>query len=278
MHIRLNNDILLIILPNNLLVNEKQVSGLEITYQYDEAGNRTKITRGAQNHSVFTYDERDRLSGISHVVGGSPAASVSYTRDGVGSPTFAAWVNGQADWTVSYEYDAMNRLTYEDHSERGDTLWSYDWVGNRLDYGFEYDAQTDWLSEGPAGVGRTYDSAGNMTQKGTRPYWYNTRGLLGMTNSSGLCWDGEQRLLTHSIWTGNSFVTYTWVYDPTASIPAVIQEFSSSGRNVVYIREPDGSLVARFEPGENPVADHYYFDSLGSTVMMTEGLSTITDR
>ncbi|MCL6628789.1 MAG: hypothetical protein K6U00_04215, partial [Armatimonadetes bacterium] len=64
----------------------------------------------------------------------------------------------------------------------------------------------------------------------------------------------------------------------TASIPAVVQEFSSSGRNVVYIREPDGSLVARFEPGENPVADYYYFDGLGSTVMMTQGLSTITDR
>jgi len=102
--------------------------------------------------------------------------------------------------------------------------------------------------------------------------------LLGMTSSSGLGWDGEQRLLAHSIWTGNSFVTYTWVYDPTASIPAMIQEFSSSGRNVVYIREPDGSLVARFEPGENPVADYYYFDGLGSTVMLTEGLSTVTDR
>jgi len=40
----------------------------------------------------------------------------------------------------------------------------------------------------------------------------------------------------------------------------------------------NGSLVARFEPGENPVADYYYFDGLGSTVMMTQGLSTITDR
>ena len=47
---------------------------------------------------------------------------------------------------------------------------------------------------------------------------------------------------------------------------------------MVYIREPDGSLVARFEPGENPVADYYYFDGLGSTVMLTQGLSTITDR
>jgi len=40
----------------------------------------------------------------------------------------------------------------------------------------------------------------------------------------------------------------------------------------------NGSLVARFEPGENPVAEYYYFDGLGSTVMMTQGLSTITDR
>ncbi|MCL6630697.1 MAG: hypothetical protein K6U00_13970, partial [Armatimonadetes bacterium] len=47
---------------------------------------------------------------------------------------------------------------------------------------------------------------------------------------------------------------------------------------MIRIKEPDGSLVARFEPGENPVADHYYFDGLGSTVMMTQGLSTITDR
>jgi RHS repeat-associated protein len=45
----------------------------------------------------------------------------------------------------------------------------------------------------------------------------------------------------------------------------------------VYIREPDGSLVARFEPGEDPVVQ-YYFDGLGSTVMLTEGLSAVSDR
>jgi len=70
---------------------------------------------------------------------------------------------------------------------------------------------------------------------------------------------------------------YQFVYDPTASIPAVVQEFGPDERNIVYVREPDGSLVARVHPSESS-ADYYYFDALGSTVLMTQGLSTVTDR
>jgi len=250
------------------------VADISIGYQYDKTGNRTQIVRGAQNSSGFEYDPRDRISGITHTVGGTPAASVAYTRDGVGSPLTAGWTNGGQPWNVGYGYDAMNRLTSETHSLQGQRTWTYDWVGNRLDSGFVYDDPTDELVEGPAETDRLYNATGSMSQKDSVAYAYNPQELLRQVGTSTtLDWDAESRRVRL---TAGSDV-YQFVYDPTASIPAVVQEFGPDERNIVYVREPDGSLAARVHPSESS-ADYYYFDDLGSTVLMTQGLSTITDR
>ena len=107
-----------------------------------------------------------------------------------------------------------------------------------------------------------------MSQKNSVAYAYNPQELLRQVGTSTvLDWDAESRRVRLTV--GND--VYQFVYDPTASIPAVVQEFGPDGRNIVYVREPDGSLVARVHPSEFG-ADYYYFDALGSTVLMTQGL------
>jgi len=65
-----------------------------------------------------------------------------------------------------------------------------------------------------------------------------------------------------------------YVYDPTAGVPAVIEEKTGSTPNY-YIREPDGSLLARQR--ETAVC-YYHFDQLGSTRLLTDGNGTVTDK
>jgi len=67
--------------------------------------------------------------------------------------------------------------------------------------------------------------------------------------------------------------TTEFVYDTTAGIPAVTEEETPSG-SIYYIREPDGSLIARVE---GSVTQYYHFDDLGSTRLLTNGSGTVTD-
>jgi RHS repeat-associated protein len=62
---------------------------------------------------------------------------------------------------------------------------------------------------------------------------------------------------------------YSFVYDPTASIPAVVAEVGPYG-TVEYYREPDGSLVARImDAFSEDGVQFYHFDALGNTVLLT---------
>lgn len=85
---------------------------------------------------------------------------------------------------MGYGYDAANRLVREGHSITDLRSWGYDWVGNRLDEGFVYDAQTDELTEGPAGVMRQYYTTCSMSQKSTTTYAYNPQALLRQVGAS----------------------------------------------------------------------------------------------
>ncbi len=65
------------------------------------------------------------------------------------------------------------------------------------------------------------------------------------------------------------------VYDITAGIPAVVAESSGSGV-VYYIREPNGSLIARCDSTNG--MRYYHFDQLGSTRLLTDSAGDITDK
>jgi len=56
-------------------------------------------------------------------------------------------------------------------------------------------------------------------------------------------------------------------------IPAVIEEETPTS-TVYYIREPDGSLIARVGPEG---VRYYHFDDLGSTKLLTSAAGVVTD-
>jgi RHS repeat-associated protein len=190
------------------------------------------------------------------------------------------------DWTGtwSYDYDANNRLTgatapnpVPDQPAGG--VYGYDWVGNRLNppVGVNHMVynKADRLTSWPGMYSYTYWPDGSLHEVKTgqttvASYTYTSNGLFSQASF-------KSRTLTNT-WdaTGNRvrFVatsgSHTFVYDTKAGIPAVIQE-----DGVYYVREPNGSLIARID-GSNP--SYYHFDQLGSTRLLTDGEGNITDK
>jgi len=139
----------------------------------------------------------------------------------------------------------------------------------------------DQLTSWPGMHTYTYHSDGSLYQvKDTgesvqRSYTYTPAGLLHTAaygaNSCANYWDSDSNRVGLEI----ASSTYTFVYDPTAGVPAVLLEKKTGGTSVYYYREPGGSLVAR-QSGED--WRYYHFDALGSTRLLTNSSETVTDR
>ena len=95
-----------------------------------------------------------------------------------------------------------------------------------------------------------------------------TIGARTITNT----WDADEHRVR--VTTGGGTTEYTFVYDVTAGIPAVLQENTPEG-TVNYIREPGGELIARVA---GSAVHYYHFDELGSTRLLTDGGGNVTDR
>jgi RHS repeat-associated protein len=92
----------------------------------------------------------------------------------------------------------------------------------------------------------------------------------GVNDPSEMVWDGDGNRVSFTSSTGG---TTDFVYDITAGIPAVIEEMIGE-TPVYYIREPNGALLMRTD-GTN--YQHYHFDALGSTRMLTDISGNKTD-
>lgn len=179
-------------------------------------------------------------------------------------------------------------------SSAAGTNFGYDWVGNRKNppsnpNPMQYNS-ADQLTVWPQHNQYTYYATGSLHEQKSadgstveKEYIYTPANLLSEVihwdvqgdPSSSMEWDadGNRVSLTSSKGTG----TWEFVYDPTAGIPAVIEEVHSG--SVYYIREPNGALIARATPaGESWDFLYYHFDALGSTRMLTDNAGDPTDQ
>lgn len=88
-----------------------------------------------------------------------------------------------------------------------------------------------------------------------------------------LTWDADQERV--KLARGSD--TWEMIYDPTASVPAVLlaKNYVSSTTTYMYnVREPGGELLASFDAAGTPNKYYYHFDNLGSAVLVTDGSGT----
>lgn len=286
---------------NGWLKDVKSGNTTLASYSYGPAGNRLMTILGNGTSTVYSYEDYDpmyKLNSITQKQGTTTLAEISYpTRDNAGSPISMTDWNG----TWSYGYDENNRLTsatppspITDQPVGGN--YGYDWVGNRLnppsgDNHMVYD-KADRVISWPGMRNYSYYGDGSLNEErnaqGTLilSYTYHLNGLL---NQAKYVTPTGNRIATN-IWDTNGNrvglqihnETYEFVYDVITSVPAVIEE--KLGTNTVYYyRDPNGSLIARYDQSSDNKWRYYHFDALGSTRLLTtapkeDGSVDVTDK
>jgi len=215
------------------------VSGYE--YTLDAVGNRLQVTEtGPGNSSSVTAYEYDLLNRLDTVT--YPGTTVTYTYDPMGNRLSMATTAGNTSSTISYTYDAGDRLL-----SAGGTTYTYDNNGNRIDM------------NGPDGTtSYGYDAAGRLAGVS----------LPGSTSLT-FAYDGDGNRLSKSVTSGNTTESTWYVWDVNGGLPQVLTEtngqdpaLSLYGLQRISTTDPFGRQI------------YYQYDGLGSVRDLSDGSGT----
>ncbi len=236
-----------------------------ISYNYDTAGNRTKLKLNGATYATYTYDAVNRLTNLADssnqnfqhsydavnrlTARNAPNGVISnYAYDGlnrltalthaVGTNTLIGnqySYNGASNvtnWTTAsgnhaYGYDPVNRLTSATNSAQPNESYAYDGLGNRM---------ASHLS-----ANYNYQSFNKLVSTATATYNYDNNGnLLSKSDSSGtttFAWDEENRLKQVSLPNG---VIVNNKYD---GLGRRIQRSTSTGADERYVYDDTEVLL-----------------------------------
>ncbi len=240
-------------------------SGKRIEYEYDAAGNRTKVITPSGS-VTYTYDEQNRLKTVT-----SSQGITTYFYDAVGNLERTQLPNGVVE---TREYDEQNRLKLLKYVKDGVVISSFDYsldlVGHRRvvteqngrQVNYEYDdlyrltLETIFNSSGE--VERTieyiYDKVGNRLNKNDS--------VEGVTTYT---YDNNDRLLREELLLNNVLVkTIEYRYDANGNTTRKIE---NGNQETVYTWNKEGRLVGVAKPNGDVIS--YEYDADGVRVSST---------
>jgi RHS repeat-associated protein len=209
-----------------------------LAYQYDAAGNRTRITHPDGNRFDYRYDALGRFTGMKEN-GDSDIVSQLYHATG------ERYVLGRHGTGLGWLYDPVGRMRYQatDMGGGAATTWTflrnpaaqitigtrsndlYAWAGH---YGVARAYQTNGLNQYTAtvsaqgGAGFQYDANGNLAGDGSRTYRYDVENRLVAAGDFAMSYDPLGRLFQAG---GGSSDVIRYLYDGDA----MIAEYDTSG-------------------------------------------------
>jgi len=179
-----------------------------------------------------------RLHNVTYPAG----TTVTYTYDPMGNRLSMATTAGNTSSTITYSYDAGDRLL-----SAGGTTYTYDNNGNRIE------------KNGPAGTTTYgYDAAGRLAGVA----------LPGSTSLT-FAYDGDGNRLGKAVTSGNTTESTRYVWDVNGGLPQVLIE-------------TDGQGTALFLYGLQRISTtdlfgrqiYYHYDGLGSVRGLSDGSGT----
>ncbi|WP_079147676.1 RHS repeat-associated core domain-containing protein [Streptomyces thermolilacinus] len=289
----------------------KDGESITTTFGYDATGNRTRLTDGRGNTTVYTFN-----------AWGMPEATIE-------PATSAHPAAADRTWTTVYDaagrsvadllpggvkrqrsYDGLDRLVRETgtgaEATTIDRVFTYDLAGRMTAAGTHDAAQRNTYAyndrgqllraDGPAGSSRyTYGDDGNMTARtdgaGTTAYGYDVAGRLSLTDDpvtgarTVMSYDAAGRVTAEeyrrptadgSGWSAEGTRAYT--YDALGRL-AEDRTVSSAGTTplarLAYGYDADGRLVRKETEGTaGPGVQTYAYDLAGRMTSATNGATT----
>jgi RHS repeat-associated protein len=280
-------------------------------YAYAANGLRTAEVRPNGTRTEYAYNVRNHVTSVLHKAAtGSLLLGLSYAVDATGlRNSITETVDGGAlNRITAYQYDANKRLIREEITRAGQTgtqvtSWVYDRLpsvaslrsGNRLSQtvdgatlSYTYDANDRLLTESD-GTSHVYDNNSNLvrTEKGnaTQRYSWDSSGRLSEhTDASGIrtayAYDPDRIRVSRTSRLGEADAERTaYLIDYLQPYAQVLEEAvgpatsSVLSHQVAYVHGDD--LIAQVRGG---VAQHYHYDALGSTRLLSGADGAVSDR
>ncbi len=218
-----------------------------LSYEYDQNGNRTKITHpgsnGQANGAFFTY-EYDKLDRLTVVREQGSAVLLTQSYDNRGHRAATSRTNA----TTSYDYDLIGRLASLNTNVNGtaeDNLFSFAYspasqmknlgISNKLyEHTAHYNIDRQYTTNGlnqytAAGLAAfTYDDNGNLTGDGDTVYAYDIENRLVTARGkkeANLIYDPMGRLFETNANSNLTQTTTQFLYDGDA----LVAEYDDAG-------------------------------------------------
>lgn len=250
-----------------LTTSATSAGSLQLTYQYDEEGNRTRITWADATYVQYTYDGLNRMDQVRENGAASGAGLLAdYSYDVLGRRTNLALGNGT---TTAFYYDGISRLStlVQDLASTSRDL-TFDFIYNNASQvtqrtlsndSYSYFSLTQSNAYTPDGLNR-YSSVAGVS------YGYDGRSNLTSDGSRSFTYDLENHLLSVS---GSSSLTLT--YDPMGRLSTT----TSGGNTTRYLYDGD-RLVAEYN-GSTLLRRYVHGAGVDEPLVWYEGAG-LTDR
>jgi RHS repeat-associated protein len=275
----------------NRLVSVTDPLGGVYTYTYDLGGRLVQRNLPNGVITAYTYDSRDRMTGVSHRLGSAPPfESFQYTFSPSGKRQSVTEADGtQTNWTYDGDYRLVRELvTGTSGMVISDTGYAYDPAGNRSSTttngtttNYQYNLLDQLTQAGTAHY--TYDGRGNLTQvadtSGTTTYGYDGANRLtsvalpGTGNAATYTYEADGFLSSRTA--GGSVRNYVW--DEISPYGDILYESDGAGAPVAGYTLAHGNLLQQIGGG-NPTPLYYLHDGLGSVVGLSNPSGVETDR
>ncbi|MGD9816788.1 MAG: RHS repeat-associated core domain-containing protein [Hyphomonadaceae bacterium] len=269
-----------------------------VSYQYDLAGWRTRVTWPDSFYAQYDYDLTGAVTAIREN-GASSGVGVlaSYAYDNLGRRTGVTRGNGV---TTAYSYDAASRLSQLSQNLAG--------ASGDLTLGFSYNAAGQAVSRtgmtgayawpqpsinaemytangrnqytNVGGANFTYDSRGNLTATGSATYGYDAFNRLTSAGSASLSYDPAGRLYQVSAspnttrflydgldaiaeYNGSNVLQRRYVHGPSFDEPVVWYEGSGTTDRRWLVADQLGSVVAATDADGDLIGSPNTYDEYG---------------
>jgi len=221
-------------------------SGAEVlaTFDYDDLGRRTTLTRGDGAVTTYAYDAASRLESLANDLTGTSAdQTLTFTRNLAGQVLERSGSNGayapvMADTSKSYTANGLNQLAVA-----AGVSMAYDAAGNLSDDGakdYAYDVANRLTSV--TGATLSYDVGGRLAQtvaSATTVFLYDGADLIGE-------YDDQAALLRR------------YVHGPDVDEPLVWYEGSDSSDRRWLVSDQLGSVIAVADEAGDALAVNTY--------------------
>jgi RHS repeat-associated protein len=240
-----------------------------LSYEYNDAGLKTRFVNSEGIAADYLYDDLERLVAIEL----SGKGKIAFAYDAKNRVTTMSWPNGiKGSWT----YDAADRplrLTYQDRGGKLIGVWTYkyDPAGNCVEaadndgrtYRYQYDAAGQLIEESIDGdnIQYAYASGGNRSRVKTKgkevEYHYDGADQIVAAGDEVFEHDANGNLIERKGRHG----TTTYRYN---TLDQLIEVTLPSGERVQYRYAPTGERIARA-------------DSSGTTNYVTDGANLLAE-